>query len=320
MNTVKHDVTVIGTGPSGLAAALAADSNGAKTLLIENEASLGGIIKQYIYNGFYHSNYQNKNSWLDYAQNFINQIYNTSIKIMVLTYITKFKKTENGFELTLVNKEGITKIISKSIIFARGCREHISRYIEAHGRHCAGIFTTGTVQYYMNMLGKIPAKNCIIIGANEIGLITAHRLQSEGIQVLGVYEAEISKNEPKNNIRQCLESFNIPFYSGKTVTRIYGEVHLNSVEISSVDNNMTPIAGTEEKIECDALILAAGIIPENEFAESLGIPVDKITGELLTDKNYMTIYEGIFYCGSAMPVYESGEAAGRAAANWAIRY
>jgi len=319
MVTLEHDVTIIGTGPAGLAAALAADNSGAKTLLIEHEANLGGMLKQYMYNGFYLNREDNEHSWHEYTQKFINQLYNASIKIMVLTYITKLKKTENGFELIIVNKEGITKVFSKSIIFAYGSQKRNSFQTGIQSRYCAGIFTAGTIQDFINNTEKVHIKNCVIIGANDVGLITAYQLKYRGVQVHGVYEAKTVTTNSAKNICQSFEDFNIPLYTGKTVTRIFGESRLNSVEISSVDDNMVPISGTEEKIDCDTLILAAELIQENILAESLGIPLDKDTGEPVIIQNQMTMLEGIFICSSSLPIYENGEAAGRAAANWATQ-
>ncbi|MEZ4508712.1 MAG: hypothetical protein R2881_03405 [Eubacteriales bacterium] len=71
--------------------------------------------------------------------------------------------------------------------------------------------------------------------------------------------------------------FDIPLHVGKTVTRLIGEERLTAVEIASVDGCMRPVPGTEEIVPCDALILSVGLIPENELAESIGVPIDKKT-------------------------------------------
>jgi thioredoxin reductase len=213
-----------------------------------------------------------------------------------------------------------------SIILACGCRERTSRQIGIHGRHAAGVLTAGTAQYYTNILGKMPAKRCVILGSGDIGLIMARRLKLEGAEVLGVYEAKPTASGLMRNVYQCLEDFDIPLHTSKTVTRLFGEGRLQAVEISSVDKNMIPLPGTEEIIECDSLILSVGLIPENELAESLNIPLDAKTKGPLSDQNCMTLVDGIFCCGNALHVNdlvdyvsESGEAAGRAAAGWVRR-
>jgi NADH dehydrogenase FAD-containing subunit len=170
----------------------------------------------------------------------------------------------------------------------------------------------------------MPAKRCVVLGSGDIGLIMARRLKLEGAEVLGVYEAKPTASGLMRNVYQCLEDFDIPLHTGKTVTRVFGEGRVNAVEISSVDKNMVPISGTEQIIECDALIISVGLIPENELAESLGVSLDERTKGPVTDQNYMTMVEGIFCCGNALHVNdlvdyvsESGEAAGQAAARYA---
>ncbi|MCL2244271.1 MAG: NAD(P)/FAD-dependent oxidoreductase [Treponema sp.] len=327
MMAASYDTAVIGGGPAGLAAALASDRSGAKTLLIEREANLGGILKQCIHDGFGLVRYNEKLSGPEYAHRFISQLADSGVMTAALTFVTKIVKQHQGFSLTLVNREGIINAECKSIALACGCRERTSRQAGIHGRHCAGVLTAGTVQYYTNILGKMPAKRCVILGSGDIGLIMARRLKLEGADVAGVYEAKPAASGLMRNVYQCLEDFDIPLYTGKTVTRILGSGRVSAVEVSAVDENMMPVAGTEQIIECDALILSAGLIPENELAESLSIPIDRCTRGPVSDQNCMTMLDGVFCCGNALHVNdlvdyvsESGEIAGRAAAKWAMTH
>jgi len=323
MTVLRYNVTVIGGGPAGLAAALSAAKEGAEVLLIEREARLGGILKQCIHDGFGLVRFGEKLSGPEYAHRFIEQLPNPNITLSMLTFVTKIEKQSDGFVITMVSKDGIRDIFTKSLVLASGCRERTSRQIGIHGRHCAGIFTAGTAQYYTNVLGKIPTKRCVILGSGDIGLIMARRLTLEGAEVVGVYEAKPTASGLMRNVYQCLEDFNIPLYTSKTVTRVFGEGRLCAVEVSDVDECMTPIPGTEKIIECDALILSVGLIPENELAESIGLPMDYRTKGPVTDQNSMTMVNGVFCCGNALHVNdlvdyvsESGEAAGRAAAGY----
>ncbi|MCL2184936.1 MAG: NAD(P)/FAD-dependent oxidoreductase [Treponema sp.] len=319
-----YDVIVIGAGPAGLAAALSADERGARTLLVEREAHLGGILKQCIHDGFGLVRFGEKLTGPEYAHKFISMLPNRNIEISELTFVTRIDKQPFGFNLTLINMDGVIVTSCKSIILACGCRERTSRQIGVHGRHASGVFTAGTAQYYTNILGKLPTKRCVILGSGDIGLIMARRLKLEGAEVLGVYEAKPVPSGLTRNVAQCLEDFDIPLFTNKTVTRVLGEGRIYAVEISSVDENMQPIQGTEEIVECDALILSVGLIPENELAECLGVPIDERTRGPITDQDYMTMLDGVFCCGNALHVSdlvdyvsESGEAAGRAAARWA---
>lgn len=325
MKSSAYDVAVIGGGPAGLAAALAADSSGASVLLIEREGRLGGILKQCIHDGFGLIRFNEKLSGPEYAHRFTSELENTKIAVSTLTFVTDIEKQDSGFRLMLVSGDGITQVDCKSIVLACGCRERTSRQIGIHGRHCAGVFTAGTAQYYTNILGKMPLKRCVILGSGDIGLIMARRLTLEGGEVVGVYEAKPVPSGLRRNIYQCLDDFDIPLHLSKTVTRIIGEQRVTAVEIADVDGNMTPIDSTEEIVECDALILSVGLIPENELAESLGIPLDRRTNGPVADQNCMTELPGVFCCGNALHVNdlvdyvsETGEVAGRAAARWAM--
>lgn len=319
----SYDVAVIGAGPGGLAAAIAAAGEGAGVLLVEREARLGGILKQCVHDGFGLVRFGEKLSGPEYAHRFIARLEQTNVDIAALTFVSGIEKQEDGFKITLVNRDGISGTIAKSLVLACGCRERTSRQIEVHGHHCAGIFTAGTAQYYTNILGKLPTKRCVILGSGDIGLIMARRLTLEGAKVVGVYEAKPTPSGLTRNIYQCLEDFGIPLHTSRTVTRVFGNGRLEAVEVSDVDEHMAPVPGTGERIECDALILSVGLIPENELAETLNIPLDYRTKGPVSDQSCMTMQGGVFCCGNALHVNdlvdyvsESGEAAGRAAARY----
>lgn len=318
---LSYDVTVIGAGPAGLAAALEADRQGAKTLLVEREARLGGILKQCIHDGFGLVRFGEKLSGPEYAERFIAQLPESGVTIMTLSFVSNIERTDGGSLLTLITRDGMKRVRTRSLVLATGCRERTSRQIGVHGRHCAGVFTAGTAQYYTNILGKLPTRRCVILGSGDIGLIMARRLTLEGAKVVGVYEAKPTPSGLTRNISQCLWDFDIPLHTSKTVTRVFGDARLTAVEISSVDDCMCPIRGTEEIVPCDALILSVGLIPENELAESIGVPLDPKTKGAIVDERNETLTDGVFACGNALHVNdlvdyvsESGETAGRAAA------
>ena len=323
-DTLTFDVTVIGAGPAGLAAALEADRSGASVLLVEREAQLGGILKQCIHDGFGLVRFGEKLSGPEYAERFIARLSESGVTVSTLSFVSSIERVGENLYLTLVTRDGMRRVRSRSLVLATGCRERTSRQIGIHGRHCAGVFTAGCAQYYTNILGKLPTRRCVVLGSGDIGLIMARRLTLEGAEVVGVYEAKPTPSGLTRNISQCLTDFDIPLYTSKTVTRLFGSQRLEAVEISSVDERMRPIAGTEEIIACDALILSVGLIPENELAESLGVPLDMKTKGAVVDERNQTLLRGVFACGNALHVNdlvdyvsESGETAGRAAAAYA---
>lgn len=321
MRTV--DVLVIGGGPAGLAAALAAHQNGAQVLLIEREARLGGILKQCIHDGFGLVRYGEKLSGPEYAGRFIDAFRTAGIEALTLTFVTRIEKTPEGFAVTLVNRDGVETVTAKALVLATGCRERTAKQVAIHGTRPAGVFTAGTAQHFTNLLGQLPAKKCVILGSGDIGLIMARRLTLEGAEVLGVYEAKPTPSGLTRNIHQCLHDYHIPLHLSHTVTRVFGPDRLTAVEISRVDEHMNPIPGTEQIVECDALILSVGLIPENELAEGLGVEIDPKTKGPVCDAQLMTTVPGVFSCGNALHVNdlvdyvsESGETAGTYAAGY----
>ncbi len=320
---LSYDVIVIGGGPAGLAAAISADREGARVLLIEREARLGGILKQCIHDGFGLLRFQEKLSGPEYAQRFINEFRQRGIAFHILTYVTAIEPLEHSYRIRVVNTDGVVEYTATSIVLATGCRERTSKQVFIHGTRPSGVFTAGTAQYYTNILGQLPTRKCVILGSGDIGLIMARRLTLEGAKVRGVYEAKPTPSGLTRNIMQCLNDFEIPLFLSYTVTRLFGEDRLRAVEIMKVDESMTPIPGTEEIVECDALILSVGLLPENELAESLKVRIDPRTKGPVCDDDFMASIPGIFTCGNALHVNdlvdyvsESGELAGKAAANY----
>ena len=321
---VRVDVAVIGGGPAGLAAAVAASNEGAGVLLVEREARLGGILKQCIHDGFGLIRFGEKLSGPEYAYREIGALEQTSARVMLQTFVTRIEKNESSFMLTLVNSNGITQAEANSIVLATGCRERTAKQIAVHGTRPAGVFTAGNAQYYTNILGQMPTKRCVILGSGDIGLIMARRLTLEGAKVLGVYEAKPSPSGLLRNVVQCLHDFDIPLHVSHTVTSVFGKERLTAVEVCRVGDDLRPIVGTGQIVECDALILSVGLIPENELAESMGVELCQNTNGPLCDQNYMTTVDGVFSCGNSLhvsdladDVSQSGETAGRNAAHYA---
>lgn len=319
----NYDVFVIGGGPAGLSAAISAKKEGARVLLIEREERLGGILKQCIHDGFGLLHFGEKLSGPEYIERFEEEFHELQIEYETLTFVTGIRKKEDGFLITAVNQRGVQKYQTRSIILATGCRERTAKQVFIHGTRPSGVFTAGTAQHFVNLLGEMPVKKCVILGSGDIGLIMARRLTLEGAEVAGVYEVKPEPSGLTRNLVQCLEDYNIPLYLSHTVTKVLGDGRLTAVEISQVDEKMQPIPGTEKIVECDSLILSVGLIPENEMAENLGVPLDLHTKGPVCDNLFMTDVDGVFSCGNALHVNdlvdyvsESGELAGKAAAGY----
>ena len=320
---MKADVTVIGSGPAGLTAALSAHESGAKeVLLLEREEELGGILKQCIHNGFGLEQFKEDYTGPEYAERLIEEIEKTNVRRLLNTMVIDLTPDR---AITAVNPEkGIFQIESKSVVLAMGCRERARGSIGIPGTRPAGIYTAGVAQRFVNIDGYLPGKEIVILGSGDIGMIMARRLTLEGAQVKGVYEIMNYPGGLKRNIVQCLNDFDIPLHLSHTVTEIRGKERLEGVVISRVDEEMRPIGGSEEFIVCDTLLLSVGLIPENELSKGAGIELSPITKGPATTETMETAVAGVFSCGNVSTVFDlvdyvaqTGMTAGRNAARYA---
>lgn len=321
---MHYDVCVLGGGPAGLAAAISAADNGARTLIIEREAKLGGILKQCIHDGFGIVRFGERLTGPEYAGRFIKEMVKRDIDYITNAFATDAKRLPDGtFTFEVQSAQGVLNITCNAVVLACGCRERTSRQVFIHGDRPAGIFNAGTAQYFVNILGYMPTKRCVILGSGDIGMIMARRLTLEGAEVEGVYEIKDTPAGLARNVAQCLDDYNIPLHLSTTVTRVIGEKRVEAVEVAQVDEHMNPIEGTERIIPCDALILSVGLIPENEIAEKLGVELDPATKGAYVDQKLMTSVPGVFSCGNALHVNDlvdyvsqSGDIAGKFAAKY----
>ena len=320
---MKADVTVIGSGPAGLTAALSAHESGAKeVLLLEREEELGGILKQCIHNGFGLEQFKEDYTGPEYAERLIKEIEKTNVRRLLNTMVIDLTPDR---AITAVNPEkGIFQIESKSVVLAMGCRERARGSIGIPGTRPAGIYTAGVAQRFVNIDGYLPGKEIVILGSGDIGMIMARRLTLEGAQVKGVYEIMNYPGGLKRNIVQCLNDFDIPLHLSHTVTEIRGKERLEGVVVSRVDEKMQPIGGSEKFIVCDTLLLSVGLIPENELSKGAGIELSPITKGPATTETMETTVAGVFSCGNVSTVFDlvdyvaqTGMTAGRNAARFA---
>ncbi len=299
-----YDVTVIGGGPAGLSAAIAAHEEGARVLIIEREARLGGILKQCIHDGFGLARYNEKLSGPEYVARDIKKAEELGIDTLLLTFVTSIEKKEDGFRLAMVNRNGVSFVDTKTIVFATGCRERTAKQVRIHGTRPAGVLTAGAAQNLVNLHGLSITRRCVILGSGDIGLIMARRLTLKGAGVVGVYEIMPKPAGLPRNISQCLDDYGIPLHLSHTVTRVFGDDRLEKVEISEVDDKLNPIPGTQQLVDCDCLILSVGLIPENELSETLGVEMDPATRGPRCDTGFMTSVPGVFAAGNCLFVYD----------------
>ncbi len=320
--TFKKDLVIIGCGPAGMSAAVAAYDSGVRNLIIlERDRAPGGILSQCIHNGFGLHNFGEELTGPEFAHRYEEQVRERGIEIKLDTMVTSI--TPDRVVTAMNESEGVFNIEAGAVILAMGCRERPKGAVIIPGTRPAGIFSAGTAQKYVNMLGYMPGREVVILGSGDIGLIMARRMTLEGARVKAVCEIMPYSGGLARNIEQCLNDFDIPLMLSHTVVEIHGRERLTGVTIAEVDEKRRAIESTRRYIECDTLLLSVGLIPENELSKSAGVALDGVTNGAEVDENRQTSTEGIFACGNVLHVHDladyaadEGAVAGRAAAEY----
>ena len=298
----NFDIVIVGGGPAGMAAAVAAyDAGCTNVVILDREPQIGGILMQCIHNGFGLHKLGRELTGPEYAAVYEQQVHERGIKVYTETTVTSVSPDKI---VTAQNRQGILKIQAKAVILAMGCRERSRGALNICGSRPSGVYSAGTAQKLVNCMGYQVGKKVVILGSGDIGLIMARRMSYEGAKVEAVCEVMPYSGGLTRNIVQCLEDFGIPLYLSTTVVQIHGKERLEGVTIAQVDERRQPIEETKRYIPCDTLLLSVGLIPENELTRGAGIPIDPVTNGAIVDENCQTEVPGIFACGNVLQVHD----------------
>ena len=297
------DILIIGAGPAGLAAAIAAREDGVESLLVlEREAQPGGILRQCIHNGFGLHRFREELTGPEYAQRDIDRA--RELKIPIECSVTVLAVSPDRVVTCVSPAHGLRRIQAGAVILAMGCRERPRGALCTPGTRCAGIYSAGTAQRFVNLEGFMPGRRVVILGSRDIGLIMARRMTLQGAKVLACVEIMPYSSGLNRNIVQCLQDYDIPLYLSHTVTDIRGRERLESVTVSQVDEHRRPVPGTERVFDCDTLLLSVGLIPENELSEGAGVLLSPATSGAVVSDTFETSVPGIFACGNVLHVHD----------------
>ena len=299
----KVDVLIVGAGPAGMAAAIAAKEAGVDNLLVlEREANMGGILRQCIHNGFGLHRFKEELTGPEYAQRDIDKVKELGIEVRCSTTVLSID--ENRFVTAVSKEKGVQLFEAGALILAMGCRERPRGALATPGTRCAGIYSAGTAQKFVNLEGYMPGKRVVILGSGDIGLIMARRMTLQGAKVLACVELMPYSSGLNRNIVQCLHDYDIPLLLSHTVIDIQGKERLTGVTVAEVDAKRQPIPGTEQHFDCDTLLLSVGLLPENELTRQADVEMSNLTSGAVVDDTLQTSKEGIFACGNVLHVHD----------------
>lgn len=297
------DVLVIGAGPAGMAAAIAAREAGVENLLVlEREQNMGGILRQCIHNGFGLHRFKEELTGPEYAQRDIDRVRELGIEVRCGT--TVLNVDENRLVTAISKEKGVQLFEAGAIVLAMGCRERPRGALATPGTRCAGVYSAGTAQKFVNLEGYMPGRRVVILGSGDIGLIMARRMTLQGAKVLACVEIMPYSSGLNRNIVQCLHDYDIPLLLSHTVTDIEGRERLSGVTVAKVDEKRQPIPGTEQHFDCDTLLLSVGLIPENELSQQAGVEMSPLTQGAVVDDTFETSVPGVFACGNVLHVHD----------------
>lgn len=318
---IHSDIVVVGGGPAGMAAAVAAYDSGVKDVVIlDREPELGGILRQCIHNGFGLHKFGEELTGPEYAAIYAQKVRERNIKVYPETTVIRVGEDKT---VTAQSREGLLQFKAGAVVLAMGCRERSRGALNIPGTRPAGVYSAGTAQKFINCEGYMVGKKVVILGSGDIGLIMARRMSLEGAKVEAVCELMSYSGGLARNIQQCLNDFDIPLYLSTTVAEIHGDKRLTGVTIAKVDEKLQVMEETKRYIPCDTLLLSVGLIPENELTQGANVPLSPITGGAVVDQNRQTAVDGIFACGNVLQVHDlvdyvsdEAEMAGKGAAQY----
>lgn len=303
MKTV--DLIIIGGGPAGMAAALSAFEKGiTQILILERDKELGGILNQCIHNGFGLHTFKEELTGPEYAARYISMVHEKGIESLLNTMVVDVQGGSSCMVTAMNKEQGIFRIQSKAVVLAMGCRERARGAMNIPGFRPAGIYSAGTAQRYVNIEGRMPGKEIVVLGSGDIGLIMARRMTLQGAKVKLVAEIMPYSGGLRRNIVQCLDDYNIPLKLSHTVTEIHGKDRVEGVTVAKVDKDLQSIPGTEEFVSCDTLLLSCGLIPENELSQGAGAQMDSVTQGAVVNERLETTVKGVFACGNVLHVHD----------------
>ncbi len=267
----KTDLAIIGAGPGGLAAAVAAAKAELRVTLIDENPRPGG---QYLRGAAS----ANPASTERRGRALLRQISSLGIAIQSGTLVWNIE----GHVLSLHSSKGTAHLEAQSIIAATGARECVHPF---PGWTLPGVMTLGAAQILAKEQNTLPGKRILLAGTGPLLLAAASQLLGKGATIAGVLDAAPALRWLKLAASPLAAATRIPegwqylktlrhhrmkIRFGEIVIRAQGNHQLESVTTARLDHTGKPIPGSEREIPVDTVCINDGFTPNTEFTRLAG--------------------------------------------------